>query len=350
MFFCIVLQLLNLKLRFDWNNVILEESIIGKVIESYCDFTKIISFKTYELPGFVWIARMKLKKNMNNILATDRRNKGIVLIDLNGNLVKSFQGQNMLSEPFAICINKRNEIFIGDHLEKSIFVFNQNFEFLRKFGNDTLIESSSFALDEADETVKIGSSNESISLLFSTSKFMNTISVWNSDTGEFVNKFKLNKPEYIQVCDKRLFIIGRVNNSNIYTLSQNLSDSNKNIIYSANCIYILNKRTFDLIHTIQLSNCYDLKGLFVDKHLNIFTIGKEYLYDDANCNENEKHFSNFSTTKSRFLYVFNEKSGYCKQSVQIEGLNDLTDFFVLKNKIFICHRDSIKTIQFASIL
>ena len=337
-------------MRFDWNNVNLEESIIGRLTHNYCDYTEIKSFKSYELPGFLWFARMKLTNN-NNIFITDRRNKSIVLTDLNGNLVKNHQEQNIFSEPFAICVNKRNEIFIGDYIDKNIFTFDENFNLLRKFGNETLIESSSFAIDDDDVIIGADNENETISnqipLLYVTSKFMNTVTVWNSDTGEFVNKFKINKPEYIQISDKKLFIVGRVNNSNIYTLSQHLSDANKNIIYSANCIFIVNKITYDMIHTIQLENCYDLKGLYVDNNLNIFTFGKEYRYEDNN--ENERlinNCNNFSTTKSRYLYVFNEKTGYCNQRTQIEGLHDLSDFIVIKNKMIICYRDTIKIIEF----
>ena len=293
---------------------------------------------------------MKLINNNNNILITDRRNKTIILTDLNGNLIKNYQEQNLFAEPFAICVNKRNEIFIGDYIDKNIFVFDENFNLLRKFGNETLIESSSFAIDDYEDNAAVNSENETISdktsLLFVTSKFMNTVTVWNSDTGEFVNKFKINKPEYIQISDKKLFIVGRVNNSNIYTLSQHLSDANKNIIYSANCIYIVNKITFDMIHTIQLDNCYDLKGLFVDNNLNIFTFGKEYRYDDTNYNENERVFNNFLTTKSRYLYVFNERTGYCSQRTLIDGLHDLSDFIVIRNKLIICYRDTIKIIEF----
>ena len=249
----------------------------------------------------------------------------------------------MFSEPFAICLNRRNDIFIGDYIDKNIFVFDEKFSLIRSFGNETLIESSSIAIDDEDSTLMEINSD---TFLYVTSKFMNTVTVWNSDNGEYITKFKINKPEYIQVFDKKLFIIGRVNNSNIYTLSQHLSDTNKNIVYSANCIYIVSKTSFEITHTIQLDNCYDLKGLYVDSNFNIFTFGKEFEYDDNINNVVDGFYNNFLTSKSRYFYVFNEKNGYCLQRTMIEGLYDLSDFIVLKNKVIVCYKDTIKVIEF----
>ena len=336
-----------MKISFNWNNANLEESLVGRLTHSYCDYTEIKSFKSYELPGF-FCCCMKLINN-NNILIIDQRNKTVILTDLNGNLVKNYQDQNIFSEPCAICVNKKNEIFIGDSIDKSVFVFDENFNLLRKFGNESLHQSSSLAIDDSSDIIFTNENNENetfgnkIPFLFVTSESINTVTIWNADNRAFVNKFKINKPQCIQISDKKLFILGRVNHSNICTLSQNLSHANKKIIFSANCIFIVNKMTFDMIHTIKLENSFDLKGLHVDSNMNVLTFGREHRYEDSFNNENENltvKCNNFSTTKSNYLYIFDEKTDYqLTQRTKIYCLYDLRDLIFHKNKIIMCCKD-----------
>ena len=85
--------------------------------------------------------------------------------------------------------------------------------------------------------------------------------------------------------------------------------------------------------------------MYVDDNLNVFTFGKEYHVDEG-VNVADCFFNNVLTTKSRYLYVFHEKSGYCQQRTLVNGLNDLCDFVVMKNKIIICHRDTMKVVEF----
>lgn len=305
------------------------------------------SFKTYQYDNCLSLIRMKFINNSECILASDRRYKTLNLIDKNGNFIKLVKKMEHLTEPFALCVSKMNKIYVGDHVDKKIIVFDQEFNCVNEFHNENLIESSSIAIDEYDDH-----DQHETGSLYVTSKFMNTITVWNSVNGAYITKFKINKPEFINVLDEhRLVVIGRQNNNSNnatnYFLADTTSVDNKNIIYSSNCIFIVNKHTFDIMNKICLNNWFDLKGLYIDHNLNIYTCAKEYEEQfNNNITNNEFRINNVQVKNFRYLYVFHEKSGYCLQKTKIELLSEANDMLIYKNKAFFCHRDMVKIVEF----
>jgi hypothetical protein len=185
---------------------------------------------------FIEMANKNIKSK--KILITSSYNSSIVVADINGTLIELRQSK-YIKKPWGIRANKNNEIFIGDNYFKHIAVFDSNWKFLRKIGENL---SGSYSDLEIDD-----STNE----IFAASLFDSIILVMDSIEGHLLKQVHILSPAYIRIFNDSLFVL------------------------STDYIFCMNKTTFDTYQTIKLSNADYINGLYIDNNKNIFTTAYE---------------------------------------------------------------------------
>ena len=77
--------------------------------------------------------------DLNEIFITDLNNNRIVVVNENGDLVRSF-GQNLVNAPSGICIDKEGQIFVVSRGNNKILLFNSKGEFLMEVHKGELLK------------------------------------------------------------------------------------------------------------------------------------------------------------------------------------------------------------------
>ena len=65
----------------------------------------------------------------NEILVTDKRNNRVVVLNDNGEFMRSF-GQNLVNLPTGICINKEGRIFVANRGNNKVLLFSPDGEYV----------------------------------------------------------------------------------------------------------------------------------------------------------------------------------------------------------------------------
>ena len=84
---------------------------------------------------------MALIEKQTKLLITDYKINLLNLLDLEGNILESFNTNSVFKIPVGVCVlsDPNNEkIFIEDYENFEIFVFNSNFELQFQFGDENL--------------------------------------------------------------------------------------------------------------------------------------------------------------------------------------------------------------------
>lgn len=183
--------------------------------------------------------RMALLESKQRCIITSSYNQSVIVTDLNGIWIERRNMNNLLKQPWGICINLKDEIFIGDNETKCIFVFDSNWKYLRKIAEN--VSSGFFDLAYDNEKNEI----------FIASLFNSQILVVDSEIGKIRKKVYIDTPTYIRIVGDKLFVL------------------------NTDYIFCLEKKTLNVYQTIRLDDIDYIYGLYVDSFLNIYTTSHE---------------------------------------------------------------------------
>ncbi len=229
--------------------------------------------------------RMVLIESKQKFIITSSYNQSVVLIDINGNWLERRTLNGLIKQPWGICVNSNNEVFIGDNEQKCIFVFDLNWKLLRRIGDNI---SNGFFDMVIDNTT-----NE----IFIANLFDSQLIVVDEFFGRLRKKVYIGSPTYLRLSKDQVFVL--------------------NMDY----IYCLNKTTFEIYQTIKLDNCDYVYGLYVDSMLNIYTTAHDI---DVNNNNNR--------SRDVMLYIIRASNRHVIKKVNI-GLPQVNDLIVYKGRV-----------------
>ena len=99
--------------------------------------------------------------------------------------------------------------------------------------------------------------------IFMTSYLNNTLTVWNCATGEFINNISINSPLSLTLSNDKLFVLS-ANDVGIFSREYTIQINENN----QNCMYVLDKKTLEILKSINISSFVQPKGLTIDSEMN----------------------------------------------------------------------------------
>ena len=142
---------------------------------------------------------MTLIGKQKRLLITDWTRNLLHLVDFDGNILTTFNLNNVLMCPTGICVldvPNEEKIFIGDNDQHKIFVFNSNFELKFQFGDQNLKFPDYMQIDNKFD----------LSRLYVSDSTNNEITIWNISNGSFIAKIDVETPKQIQFTQNSLFV------------------------------------------------------------------------------------------------------------------------------------------------
>ena len=126
-------------------------------------------FKPLEFIGERAIEGRKMRKpwgitanDSNEIFSSDMRNQRIVVFNENGEFIRSF-GQNTLKCPNGVVFDNKGRIFVGNRDDNKILVFGQNGEYISTFHNgSSLSEPRGISFDAAGNLIVCDAGNKCV--------------------------------------------------------------------------------------------------------------------------------------------------------------------------------------------
>ena len=159
-----------------------------------------------------------------------------------------------LKKPKTLCINTENKIFIACELREGIFVFDENFNFLNRFGQNVMQDDVDYMCIDYDDTNKT-------SFLYISSYGSCKVTKWNCSTGELINELDIPCPSSSLVKNEKLFVI---------------SESDE-----VNCVLEINKYSLETINSISIGGWLELAGICFDNASNLIVTAKQCLTDET---------------------------------------------------------------------
>jgi hypothetical protein len=206
----------------------------------YLSILSLKKFRQTSLFQYVYgYNRMALLESKQRCIITSSYNQSVIITDLNGLWIERKNINKLLKQPWGICINSKDEIFIGDNEHKCIFVFDSSWKLLRKIAEN--ISSGFFDLAFDPET------NE----LYIANLFDSQILIVDSEIGKLSKKVYIDTPTYLRIVLDKLFVV------------------------NTDYIFCLDRKTFNVYQTIRLDDIDYIYGLYVDQLLNIYTTSHE---------------------------------------------------------------------------
>jgi hypothetical protein len=237
-----------------------------------------------------FLSRVTLLENEKKIVLCDFDDQSLKVIEFNGGFIGSFNPKYIFDSPFAICSNKRDDIYIADQIKKKIFVLNSNMRYKFEFGQNRIKMPYSMAIDDKSNYLYVSDWRNNI------------ITIFNAENGDFINEMKVFSP-----------------------LNIALNKKGKLFVTSIEAILVYDTEKFKLLNKIQIKNWTNLRGLSFD-------------YDEINFMVIARENKNYS--QSQCLFVFSENG----ELLQITELNNtkFIDFCVLERNKILCIRGSNK--------
>lgn len=267
--------------------------------------------------------RMILSKDKTRLYITDETQSVIHISDLNGNLIQTINPNGLLKQPIGMCINNyienEEEILVGDYVDHQIFVFNSNFNLKRKFTDSHLNIPQCLFCD----------THSNNGILYITDMASNNITTFNIETGAFIDIINIERPFGIKFTQDKLFVTSPTD----FTLDRHVT--NKVIKYNAgeNCIFILNKLTFQLINKIEPNYWLNPQLIHIDEScLNMYIAA--YEIDSENIKSNYKYL------------VKTDINGNLIKKFLIDGLQALSDTIMFEKNLIICCSTYLRLIKY----
>ena len=262
-----------------------------------------------------------LLKNQNKLILSDKNGGLLKIIDLDSYSIDSFKNAN-IKKPAALCIGKNDVLFVSDHAKfDKILVFDTiNMNYLRQFKIKPMFVSN----------MKIDLLNEQ-NLLYLSDTGDDKIVVRFSETDKFKTIINIMKPNFMEFSEEFMYVTSQPD-FNLNKKARRLEGLQK----GSNCIFILNKKNYEIVKKITFENWLVPFGLHLDKNLNILTTASE-LSETRIVSENP------------FLYFINS-SGELVQKTEIEiGLKRPCSISFHDNYFFICDDTILSLFEIHSV-
>jgi hypothetical protein len=240
--------------------------------------------------GFNRIVYLESKERF---LITSSYFKSIISLDKTGKYIDKRNPGGLMKFPFAICLDKNNQIYIGDNQLKCIFVFDQNFKHLRTFAQSLLGGYYDMVIDDACNTLYTLNVYDSIVVSIDIKKDV------------IINSVYVSAPQFIGLLRNTIIV---------------LTANDK--------INVISERTFKVRFRFDIKHAKYLSALCTYKSVDaVFLTCHEILVDK---------------TKSKNVYlcvikIDSSKSAYTKKIyLDTNQVNDM----VLTNKSMVCVSDT----------
>jgi hypothetical protein len=253
-----------------------------------------------------------LVKSQNKLIISDKNGGSLKIIDLDSYSIDLFKNEN-IKKPSAMCIGKNDELFVSDHSKfDKILVFDtSNKSYLRQFKIKPMFVSN-MKIDLLDEQ----------NLLYLSDTGDDKIVVRFSETHKFKTIINITRPNFMEFSEEFMYVSSQPN-FNLNKRARRLEGLQK----GSNCIFILNKKTYEIVKRVAFENWLVPFGLKLDENFNIYTTASE-LSETRIVSENP------------FLYIINS-NGELVEKIEIEvSLKRPCSISFFKDYFFICD-DSI---------
>ena len=269
---------------------------IGTIIHLFNrTFSKISKEKISKIPSKGSLTQMAYLKCKQQIIITDWKEECLKVVDLNGKYIGKYNANIRYFLPYAICVSKKNEIYVAVQCFCSIYVLNSNFQFLKEFNNEFIRKPFSMTIDD------------DLNQLYTSDYYNNAVCVFDSDTGEYLNHLSIKKPKHIALNDEHIFVI------------------------SKNTINVIKKLPpdYEIIHIIEFNSWYLPRSLCIDRIdycksdniMKIFTIA--YNIDP-----------NMNASQTLYLFLINQNGFNCIQKTRL-NVNRLNDMIIVDRRLFV---------------
>ena len=265
---------------------------------------------------------MTLIEKQTKLLLTDYMRHELHLLDLDGNILKSFNPNNVLKYPGGICVlddPNEEKIFVGDFEKHKIFVFNSNFDLKFQFGDQNLEYPDYMQIDNEFDKSRLYVSDYS----------NNEITIWNTENGSYIAKIDIDSPEQIYFTQNSLFV-----SSPVFELQM---DNNKVIIIEkgGNCIFEIDKASLEIKRKIIGNNWFSPTILNIEPNGNLQITACGYINN---------------ITLSNIEYVLTiDQNGKIIEKFEIDGIEEndaMDDILFVKNKIMATYRSKLVFFDF----
>lgn len=244
----------------------------------------------------------------NRLLVTDEFSREVKFTDLLGNFLTATNPENVLVRPYAICVNSRNQIIIGDRGREGIFLFNSQFEFLLHFGKNFKNTISYMRCDPLNA-----------STLYVTHCNDNELTIWDLDRQKLSMETKLDKPEYLAITSDKIF----VTSCTCHEYNEKRKKFVEKLKSGSNCIFILDKFNLNVLQLIKYNDWLQPGGLHVDvKHQIIVTTA--YIINGDK-----------SQSDSRYLFFIDYENQNIQDKICLNDVKIFDDMTMYDNNKFV---------------
>ena len=264
---------------------------------------------------------MALFNRGSNILVTDAGKAYLHILDVNGVYIKSINPNFFLQEPIAIFVrsieNDDEEIYVSDFKAKTVFLFDSNFNYRRKIGQNLYnvqylnIDSDFLYISQPDDDV---------------------VTVWNLSNDEFKIKL-IEQPLHTFITENEIFIVSRADRE------VDFDKKKLKKLFKGNYINIVNKLDLTTIHKIIFDDWFAPHTIHLTDDGKIYTLA--YEFDKCGF-----------YSENRFLFIMSSLNNNYQliRKIELVGIGSISDAIYLENKIIICAAnskdDEIQVIEF----
>lgn len=307
-------KIYEIKLPLEYNKIILTKEI------------KIISNAV-----FAPLSRCVYNNCENKLIVTDTAGSCLKVVDMSNNTITTFS-KKFFNSPSSICINKKREIFFNDQCSNHVIVINDQMNFVRKFDVSKVELITHMLIDFIDPR----------NILYITDRQNDKLYIYDSETGLHMNLIHLDSPLNIAY-----------NENNIYITSLTEFDEAPcgiHVTRGQNCIYVLDKKSFNVINKIQFQNWLNPNGLYVDENSNILTtacqVEQKKLYENYPCDKEKGKDWPGGVSNKRYLFIINQHGKLIRKRLLFDNEDSFSCVHFNKNKLFILYSHSCKIFTF----
>jgi WD40 repeat protein len=261
---------------------------------------------------------MTLLENNTKLLISDPQSNQLHLLDLDGNILKSFNPCNLLKRPSGVCVlnsdTNEERIFIGDSEQNKIFVFDSKFYLKLKLKFSNGMQAGYMRID--NEFNK--------SRLYVCELVDDKITIWDSRNGKFINSIDVEAPKQIFFTLDNFYVSSAIGDALV--INNKVIKINK----GGNCIFEIEKRTLEIKRRI-IGNWYSPHLLTIESN-GIFKIAA-YAYDE-----------NLIISKCRYLQII-DQNGKIVETSELNSVEVITDTVLVNNKIFVSIKNKLKIFE-----
>ena len=203
---------------------------------------------------------MALCNNGANFLIIDSSKGFIHNFNLNGNLISSINPDNCLRLPWGICVGRKEngdeEIYISDWKAQTVFLFNRDFKFVKKIG-ENIKNVQCLTIDYASDILYCSHFDDGL------------VTLWNVNDGTLKEEIRIAQPGHVKIADDKIYILSYAD------VKRNWHKRKVIKIRKGNCINVINKSTLKIVHKIQFDDWFNPASLHLSRDSNIYSAAYE---------------------------------------------------------------------------